>query len=120
MKLSRKITSTIGATAICAMLAIPAMTIASSSGSAQSDIATDTGINFSGTLLLTRGGNGNGGGNSNSGGGNGDQDQDRDRDGSCLDNVPATTSPTDLILAGNGEGSGDQDHDRSRDGSCQS
>ncbi len=110
MKISKKITTTIGAVAIFSMFIVPAMANTSTQGDYQ---AGDT-------LLLARGGNGSGGG----GNGSGDQSQDRDRDkdGSCLDNVTATTNVTALLIAGNGKGSGDQDrdHTQDKDASCQS
>ena len=112
MKLTKQITMTISAAALCAILTVPAVAGTSVSGPDQS------GDNISDLLLLSRGGNGHGGGDSNSGGGNGDQDHDRDRDGSCLDNAMETTGAMNTILAGNGKGSGDQDRDQSRDGSC--
>lgn len=114
MKRSGKITTTISAVAIYAMVAIPAMAGTTSFETMPIGSGPD-GKDIGNSLLLVHGGNGQGG-SSNSQGGSGDQDQDRDRDGSCLDSVTETTHVTALILAGNGNGSGDQDQDR--DGSC--
>ncbi len=117
MKRSGKITTTIGAAAIYAMMAIPAMAGTTSYGTFPVDSISTSGKDISNTLLLVRGGNGHGA-SSNSHGGSGDQDRDRDRDGSCLDSVTENTSAFTLTLAENGNGSGDQDHDQNRDGSC--
>ena len=125
MKISTKITTTIGAAAIFAMFVVPAManTTTHASFLAGNGPANGTGD----ILLLAHGGNGNGGGGKGSGGGSGDRDGsgsgdgDRDRDGSCLDSITAITNVTTILLAGNGNGSGaqDQDQDQDRDASCQ-
>lgn len=91
LKISAKITTTIGAAAIFTMLVVPAManTPTHASYLADNGSENDTGS----ILLLARGGNGNGGGGKGSGNGSGnhdgsgsgdrDQDQDQDRDASC-------------------------------------
>jgi hypothetical protein len=115
LKISTKITTTIGTAAIFAMLVVPAM--ANTTTHVPFLAGNGPGNGTGDILLLARGGNGNGGGEKGSGSGDrdgsGSGDRDRDRDGSCLDSVTTTTNATDLLLVGNG--SGDQD----RDASCQ-
>ncbi len=127
LKISAKITTTIGAAAIFAMLAVPAMASTTTPGAVLAGNSPGIGNGTGDILLLARGGNGNGGGGNGSGSGSGDGDgsdsgdRDRDRDGSCLDSITARNAATAIILAGNGKGSGDHDHDNDhdRDGSCQ-
>lgn len=82
MKISAKITTTIGAAAIFAMLVVPAMANTTTHASFLAD--NDPGNGTGDILLLARGGNGNGGGDK-SGSGSGDRDGSGsgDRDGSC-------------------------------------
>jgi len=88
LKISTKITTTIGAAAIFAMLVVPAM--ANTTTHASFLAGNGHGNGTGDILLLARGGNGNGGGGEGSGRGSGDHDgsgsgdRDRDRDGSCL------------------------------------
>jgi len=122
LKISTKITTTIGAAAIFAMLVVPAM--ANTTTHASFLAGNGPGNGTGDILLLARGGNGNGGGGKGSGSGSGDRDGsgsgDRDRDGSCLDSITETTNVTGILLVGNGKGSGDQtqDQDHYRDDSC--
>lgn len=108
MKISAKITTTIGAAAILAMLAVPAMANTTTHGAVLVGNSLGIGNGTGDILLLARGGSGNGGGDKGSGSGSGDRD--RGRDSSCDDG-----------LASNGHQNGDQDGepDRERDGSCE-
>jgi hypothetical protein len=123
LKISAKITTTIGAAAIFAMLAVPAM--ANTTTHASFLAGNGPGNGTSDILLLARGGNGNGEGGKGSDSGSGDHDGsgsgDRDRDGSCLDSITAPNAAAPIVLAGNGNGSGDHDGDKDqdRDASCQ-
>jgi hypothetical protein len=113
LKISTKITTTIGTAAILAMLAVPAM--ASTTHEAfPAGNGLGIGNDLGDTLLLARSGNGNRGEGKGSSGESGDRD--RDRDGSCLESITAPNNTSSIILAGNGNGSGDQD--QKRDGSC--
>jgi hypothetical protein len=124
LKISAKITTTIGAAAIFAMLVVPAMASTTTHGAFLAGNGLGSGNDLGDTLLLARGGNGNRGEGKGSGDGSGDRDgsgsgdRDRDRDGSCLDSITAPNATTSIILVGNGNGSGDQDQDKAQDGSC--
>lgn len=119
LKISAKITTTIGAAAIVAMLAVPAMANTTTSGSFLAGNGLGIGNDLGDTLLLVRGGNGNGGGRKGSGRESGDRDgsgsgdRDRGRDSSCDDGLASNGHQ-------NGHQNGDQDGepDRDRNGSC--